>query len=249
DAQHAAYLAQTQRIKRARYQNRPTGLAGFLSRVTGVELVRKKILQYQDKKRLQAYLAERENLKLKQLQDRTALQRRQEMQALDKQRKKRALDQVEMKELKSLEDSLKRDARVQARQGRTRMPSLTYELRPRGRKADLFKAKQRVAGKLSDEQAAEMGLGRNAPRDSQEQRVREHLGQEVEAEFKQAAAGTTKQKQIDLEVAFNRAAKGDEEKGRGSSEGPTPAAEKKPENKIRRYGRKRSRDDDLDRGR
>ena len=249
DVQHAAYLAQTRRIKRERYENRPTGLAGFLARVTGVEMVRKKVHQYQDKKRLQAHVTDRENLKQKQLQERTAQQRRHEMQALDKQRKKRALDQVEKKELKSLEDSLKREARVQARQGRTRMPSLTYELRPRGRKADLYKAKQRVAGKLSDEQAAEIGLGRNAPRDERELREREERGQQVEKEFTDAAAGRTNQKQIDLEAAFNRAARGSEDEGRGSSEGPAPKEDKTRAVKIQRYGRKRRRDDDLDRGR
>jgi hypothetical protein len=249
DAHHAAYLATTQRIKRERYENRPTGLAGFLARVTGVEMVRKKLHQYQDKKRLQAYVADRDNLKQKQLHERSNLQRRQEMQALDAQRKKRALDQVEKKELKSLEESLKREARVHARQGGKQMPSLTYELRPPGRKADLVKAQRRFTGRDSDDQAAEMGLGRNAPRDEQEFRAREQLGQEVEKEFTAAAAGLTKQKQIDLEAAFNRAAKGDEEKGRGSSDGPAPKEEKKREIKIQRYNRKRSRDDDLDRGR
>ncbi|MEW8030470.1 MAG: hypothetical protein AB2806_22380, partial [Candidatus Thiodiazotropha sp.] len=166
DEQRTQYLAQTRRIKRERYERRPTGLAGFLARVTGMEAVRIKMHKYQDRKRLRAYLADRDTLKKQQAQKRTVLHRRQEMQTLDQQRKLRALDQVEKKEFTSLEESLKRDARIDERSGDNRMPALPYERKIPGRNA----------GRLDDEQAAEIGLGKGAPHDEKEFRQHEQLG-------------------------------------------------------------------------
>ncbi|MCU7837974.1 MAG: relaxase/mobilization nuclease domain-containing protein [Candidatus Thiodiazotropha sp. (ex Troendleina suluensis)] len=236
DEQRVQYLEQTRRIKHERFERRPTGLAGFLARVTGMEAVRKKLHKYQDRKRLRTYLADRDTLKKQQFQERTALQRRQEMQALDQERKTRALNQVEKKEIKSLEESLKNDARVSARGGENQIPALPYE----------YKIPGRNAGMLSDEQAAEIGLGKGAPHNEREYRQKEQLEREVEHEFMDAAEGRIKQKQINLQEAFNRAAKDGEEEERGSAEGPKPAESPKPENKIQRYGRKDNRDNDLD---
>ncbi len=240
DEHRAQYLAQARRrIKRERYERRPTGLAGFLARVTGMEAVRNKLHKYQDRKRLRAYLADRETLKKQQAQELTALHHRYEMQTLNQQRKLRALNQVEKKVLNSLEESLKRDARESARGAENRMPALHFERTTPGRNAD----------RLDDEQAAEIGLGKGAPHDEREYRKQEQLGQEVEHEFTDAAEGKIRTKQIDLQEEFNRAAKGDEEDERGSSEGPKPAVPRKPENRIQRYNRRRERDDDFDRGR
>jgi hypothetical protein len=125
------------------YRNRPTGLAAFLGRVTGVDLIRRKLQQRQDKKRPHVYLEQRAGRKETQLEERTALQRRQEIHALNIQWKIRALEQVERKELKSLEESLKQQARIHARGGRNQMPSLGLELTPPGRKAVPHKAKNR----------------------------------------------------------------------------------------------------------
>ncbi|MEW8185643.1 MAG: relaxase/mobilization nuclease domain-containing protein [Candidatus Thiodiazotropha endolucinida] len=236
DEQRTQYLAQTRRIKRERYERRPTGLAGFLARVTGMEAVRIKMHKYQDRKRLRAYLADRDTLKKQQAQKRTVLHRRQEMQTLDQQRKLRALDQVEKKEFTSLEESLKRDARIDERSGDNRMPALPYERKIPGRNA----------GRLDDEQAAEIGLGKGAPHDEKEFRQHEQLGDEAHHEFTDAAEGKIKQKPIDLQDAFNRAAKEEEEEERGESEAPNPAEPGKPENKIQRYGYRKDKDNDLD---
>ena len=155
DALRGDYLATARRIKQERYAKRPTGLAAFLGRVTGVELIRKKLHQHQDKKRLHAFLEERASLKETQRQERTELQRRQEMQGLDIQRKIRALEQVERKEMKSLEEALKQEARIHARGGRGRMPSLTLELTPPGRKAVPHKAKNRHNSEFAREKFAQ----------------------------------------------------------------------------------------------
>jgi hypothetical protein len=139
------------------------------------------------------------------------------MQALDIQRKIRALEQVERKEIKSLEEALKKEARIHARGGRNQMPSLGLELTPPGRKAAPYKAKNRHTSQLAREQ------------------------------FEQAHDDHREPKKIDLSGDFERAADdGSSGKGgEGSAEGRKPATGPK----IRRYGRKRRPDNDLERGR
>ena len=144
-----------------------------------------------------------------------------------------------------------REARIHARGGQRQMPALGMGLKPPGRKPRLYKAKRRFTGRVSPEQSGRTASGTiSAVPDERDLRDQQQLGQQLEDAFADAAAGRTKQSQIDLEAAFNQAASGDKgEDGRGSSDGPKPEAEKNPENKIRRYGPKQSKDKDLDRGR
>jgi len=199
DVLRADYLAEARHIKQERYRNRPTGLAAFLGRVTGVELIRKKLQQRQDKKRLHTYLEQHTGLRQKQHCERTELQRRQEMQSLDTQRKIRALEQVERKELKSLEESLKQQARIRARGGRTQMPSLGLELTPPGRKAVPHKTKDR------------------------------HNSDFAREKFRQAQSGERHPKEVDLSGDFDRAADDgrSDSVGGASSEGRKPTAHPK----------------------
>lgn len=108
---------------------KPTGLAGFLGRVSGVELLKKQLHKYQDRKRLQRYREEREALTISQTTEHKALTRRHEMQLLDVQRKVRALGKIEKREPKSLEESLRREARIQDRGSRDHLPSLAPVLK------------------------------------------------------------------------------------------------------------------------
>lgn len=123
DALRTAHLAETRRIREQRERGKPTGLSAFLGRVTGVELLRKGLHKYQDRKRTKAFMEARKDLKNSQGKERLALARRQEMQALDMRRKLRALEQVEKRELRSLEESMQREIRIQERGGREQMPS------------------------------------------------------------------------------------------------------------------------------
>ncbi len=93
--------------------------------MTGVELVRKKLHRYKDRKRYQTFLKEKEQLKERQDRQRAELQRRHDLQALDLARKLRALDQIEKRELRSLEQSLFADQRIQARGGCEHMQPLS----------------------------------------------------------------------------------------------------------------------------
>ena len=147
----AAYVVQAKQIKQKRYQNRPTGLATFLGRVSGVALVTKKIQQHRDRKRLEAYKEKMSALKERQERERKDLKHRQTLKMLDLERKVRALDQVEKREQRSLEESLLKEVRIQARGGREQMPSLGLELTPRGRPAAPHKAKNRFTSDMAKE--------------------------------------------------------------------------------------------------
>ena len=135
------HITETKRIKIERSHNRPKGLAGFLGRVTGVELVRKKIHQYQDKKRLNTYLDRKNQLTEKHAEKSADLQHRQEMQKLDIGRKLDALAQIEKRERRSLEESLRRDVRIHARNTKPQMPSLDTTLKPKDREEEPKKTK------------------------------------------------------------------------------------------------------------
>lgn len=150
-AQRAAYLEQSRAIRLERHENRPRGLAGFLARVSGVELARHKLHRYQDKKRYDAFLSEKHALQDRQAAERLELQRRQEMQALDLERKRRALDQTDKRERRSLELSLQKQQHMRLRAGHEHMPSLALELRPPGRKAVPHKAMHRHTSELARE--------------------------------------------------------------------------------------------------
>jgi hypothetical protein len=226
DTQRREYLDKARQIKAERARNRPTGLAAFLGRVTGVALIRRKLRKREDSKRLQSFQMARENLKAHQRDERLALQRAQEMQSLAMNRQIARLAQVEAKELKSFDEMHCKKMRVRARGGRNQMPSLDKTFRPRGRRAAPHKSKHRHYKPLTAKQAEQ--------------------AQEMEQGFGRAVAGKTRKKEVDLERDFTRAASGEKGDGtRGSSEGRKPAAE----NKVRRYGRRRGKGKDLDRER
>jgi hypothetical protein len=56
--QKGAYLSQVRSVRAARADVRPTGLAAFLGRVTGVSLVMAKLHRYRDAKAFRAFAAD-----------------------------------------------------------------------------------------------------------------------------------------------------------------------------------------------
>lgn len=150
-AQRSTYLGQSRAIRFERHEGRPRGLAGFLARVSGVELARAKLHKYQDKKRYDAFLLEKQQLRDRQEAERQELQRCQEMQALDLERQRRALDQTEKRERRSLEMSFQKQQRIRSRAGHEHMPSLALELAPPGRRAAPHKAMHRYTSELARE--------------------------------------------------------------------------------------------------
>jgi len=236
------YLASKKAIQQQRERLKPKGLAAFLGRVTGVDLVRKKIHHYHYKKRLLAYRENRDELRLHQRTERDGLVRLHEMQGLVMRRKLDNLKQDERKERKSLEDFLLKETRSQARGKTNQMPSLAMGLKPRGRRAVPHKAMTRH---YKPETAKEVSASA------------------LTGTFEAAAVRAPEMDTEPLKETFARAAeegKGEQD-GNGSSEGAKkPQRQRKPrrqrraerrkeEQEERQEGRKRRHNNDLDRGR
>ena len=124
DRIRAAHLAQSRRIRQERYQNRPTGLADFLGKVSGVNFLRHKLDHYQDTKRLRAYLDQRTQLKARQSQETETLAFRLKLQALNIERQSACLEKVDKRELAALIRDQQRTRRIRARGQDGVMPSL-----------------------------------------------------------------------------------------------------------------------------
>lgn len=150
DTLRGGYLEQGREIRRERQENRPQGLAGFLAKVSGVELVQRKVHKYQDRKRYDAFLEEKHALQDRHAATREEHQRAQEMQALDLERKRRALEQTEQREIRSLETAQQKRQFVRNRAAYEHMPSPQLELSPPGRKAVLHKAKNRFIARTEE---------------------------------------------------------------------------------------------------
>jgi hypothetical protein len=151
---------------------------------------------------------------------RQVLQRRHEHRSLDFERQVRAFDQVEERELKSLAMTERKEHRVRQRGGHRLMrsiePALTLELRPRGRRAMLYKAKKRFTSE-----------------------TRRALTQDFEE-------GQRRQTPLNLTSEFERAAKGGKrggEEGNGSSDRGQPAGPR-PSRSHRPRQRGRGKDND-----
>ncbi|MEN5247283.1 relaxase/mobilization nuclease domain-containing protein [Brucella pseudintermedia] len=142
--QHKArYLAETRRIKAARAAAKPTGLAAFLGRVTGVSFVLSKLHKHRDAQRYATFQMEKAALAEQQAEARRVLEHRHTLQAIDAAREVRALVQIEARELKSYEMAQRKQERIQQREGHDHMPALNLALKPKGRGAVPHKAKDR----------------------------------------------------------------------------------------------------------
>ena len=126
DKIRTAHLAEVKRVNNERAKHKPGKLAKAFGKIGGYAVLKKALHKYQDRKRTKLYLKVKAQLKVEQSAERLALARSQEMQTLDMQRKLRALEKLEKRELKSFEESMRREARIQVRDGRDHMPSLVF---------------------------------------------------------------------------------------------------------------------------
>lgn len=137
------YVGELRRVHDARKEARPTGLAAFLGRVTGVNLVIRQVQKHRDAKRWEAYRAERAGLVDRQRAETATQAQRHKLQAFDADRALRALDQVDERERKSFETKQVRAERTKQRGESGQMPALGLALKPRGRGAVPHKAEYR----------------------------------------------------------------------------------------------------------
>jgi hypothetical protein len=154
-ALEAAHAKETKRLQGQRGGRRTTGLVAILARVSGFNALRRQFEKHHDKRRHERLAEQLRALDEPQARARLELQRRHEAQSLDMDRRLRTLAQVEARELKSLETDLVKEQRVKtrARGGGNRMPALTLELKPRGRRDAAFKARNRHGSRVALEEA------------------------------------------------------------------------------------------------
>ena len=164
----SAYLEEMRAIRAERTAKTPKGLASFLGKVTGVDLIRKKIHRHQDRQRMDAFQAEKQV----RLERQEAAQRQQEhaqrIQLVEQERRMRSLAQLEARERASLETAVLRDQRVQYRRqnGVEHMPTPkpALELKPPGRPAAPAKAKARYTSASAKERYTPKVKTRDAER-------------------------------------------------------------------------------------
>ncbi|MFZ6769811.1 relaxase/mobilization nuclease domain-containing protein [Undibacterium sp. Di26W] len=109
-------------VRQSRLDNRPTGLAAFLGRVSGVTQLQRLLARHADARQTQRYLEDRSLLKEEQRQEQKSLDLRQKLQSQDVERKVIALDAVDKREVTALMRDTKRQQRERERDGGAMQP-------------------------------------------------------------------------------------------------------------------------------
>ena len=125
DALRADYLKTANEIRLARYRDRPTGLAAFLGRVTGIDHIRKVLHRRDDAKRLDAYGKALQKLKSQQAVDVKTQEVRLKLQTQEMSRKQAALEKIDRREVAAFMRDQRTAQRIRSRDGGDAMPSLT----------------------------------------------------------------------------------------------------------------------------
>lgn len=125
------HLQESRHIRIERAANKPTGLAAFLGRISGVELITKTIHRYRDAVRHRDFLARKQELAERQKREAQALERRQQLETFTMQRRIKALELIEQRERKSLETKLVKERRVEERERTERVPPAPAKARER----------------------------------------------------------------------------------------------------------------------
>jgi hypothetical protein len=123
---------QIERIQRSREQNRPTGLAAFLGRVTGMDFLVRALRAHQDARRQRQHEQQKSALADRHRTEQRQLDRLHQVQSLEVTRRLKALARVEERERQSLETCLMRERREQER-GEAERGSAGRALEPSGK--------------------------------------------------------------------------------------------------------------------
>ncbi len=138
------HKTQDMEVNFRRTQNDPRGLAKFLSKVSGVEFVRKKLHAYQDQKRSELQETARMEMQTRHDEARSLENHRQHLHSLEIERKTTSLERVFERETRSIEFAHQRDHAMRLRRGHEHMPSVDLALSPFSwRPAMTVNAKQR----------------------------------------------------------------------------------------------------------
>ena len=131
------------RIEFDRTQNAPTGLAAFLAKVSGIELVRQTLHKREDRKREERHCEECRHLREEQLAARRVQDHAQQLQMMELRRKQHAMEQVFKREALGLRTAEKKEQALRYRKTHRPAPGLALAPGPKGRPAMPHKAKSR----------------------------------------------------------------------------------------------------------
>lgn len=125
----ARHLTEVKRVRSQRKKVKAKGLAAFLGRVTGMNVVIRKLQRLKDQKRYEKYQVEKQILTTRQTRGMDRLRERHRMQVLDIKRQVRAVNKVEKRELKSKETARIKTARIRhrARKNVEHMPAINMK--------------------------------------------------------------------------------------------------------------------------
>jgi hypothetical protein len=233
----AAYLAQAQAVRATRAAVRSTGLAAFLGRVTGVSFVIGKLHRHRDVKTFKAFAAKRQEMNSCQRQATLRLQAQQEVETLDTARQLKGMAKVEARERQALEVKRVREQRVLSRRGHDHMPALKLDLKPRGRRASVFRAQNRYSRRPSEAERVTPRRPKGVQREGERINLRRSM---KEALARQEPWPTL----VDLAGDFARASGGEGNVGDGTSEGEAPKV--RVSRAERKSERRRKREDDFE---
>jgi hypothetical protein len=115
DALRHRHLEQRKVIAHERRENRSTGLAAFLGRVTGVEALRALLHKRQDARRLKAFGEQLLAMKVTQTRTRIDQEQQHRAEALEQARREKALTRIERREIAAMLRDLRASQRVLGR--------------------------------------------------------------------------------------------------------------------------------------
>ena len=256
----ALYLAEVARVRQQREEARPTGLAAFLGRVTGVSAIIHRVQRYKDAKRYLAFRESKQGLAAGQKAEMATLQHRHTLQALDMNRQVKALAAVETRERKALEETRLREQRIVSRAGHDHMPALALGLKPRGRGASVRRAKDRYRDRSGRDERVNPEQVVQQQERAEERVMRAQIAQEEQVQAPEIDLTDAHReaqerqhpwsKKVDLAGDFARAADdGNGEGGGGDDGAPAPRISRAERRSERARTRRRGRDDDFERER
>lgn len=137
------YLAQVRRLRAEHSAQAPGGIPGFLSKYFGITRIREMMQRQRDKKLYDAFIAGKVDLRQRQEAEARTLDHRHHLQRCDTDRRLRALARIEERERKSLETKALAERRTKQRGRHEHIPAIRLDLKPKGRPAAPYKAKNR----------------------------------------------------------------------------------------------------------
>jgi len=137
-------------FRRAVYK--PTGLAAFLSRISGVDKVRHKYHEYQDRKRVSCQEEQRREIETQNQIEKLQQQREHGLQMMELRRHENEQKKSFEREERSIEMAQQREKVAHYSKGHEHMPSVHLALTPPGRRAMPHKAMKRYYAPTVKEQ-------------------------------------------------------------------------------------------------